>query len=121
MMKESRNEIDLLTPLVELNGMPIMRPPREGEVDEKGHPIQQPFTVREMLVNALSAVYQDDNPDGMEKMRRLRLARRCFGATKPIAFTVDEIVLLKKLVNKCYPSPILTGQAWEILDPAMKE
>lgn len=121
-VRETRNEIDLTTPLVELGGAPVLRPPRQDEVDAEGKPLgPQPFTLREMLVNALSAVYQGENPDGMEKMKRLRLARRCFDAAKPIAFTVEEIVLLKKLVDKCYTSPILSGQEWEILDPAMKE
>ena len=120
-VRETRNEIDLTTALVELNGAAVMRPPREGEVDEKGVPVPQPFTLRELLVNALIAVYQNENPDGMEKMKRLRLARRCFEADKPIAFSVDEIVMLKKLADKCYPSPILYGQVCEILDPATKE
>lgn len=70
--------------------------------------------------NALLANYPDEaNLPGEEKMRRFTLARKIHDQRKDPALSAEEVALVKKLIAKAY-SPLITGEAWQMLDPAAK-
>jgi hypothetical protein len=92
--------------IVNLDGSPV--------TDDKGKAIE--LTVRSVSVNALMTPQQDEpNLTGEEKLRRAELARRIL--TKDTApLTAEDTALIKKLINKTYPSPLVVEQAWRALE-----
>lgn len=67
---------------------------------------------------ALLASYPDEaNLSGEEKVRRYMLAKRIRSAKGDLALTAEEIALVKKLIARAF-NPLITGQAWALLDPA---
>lgn len=91
----------------------------------KGEALKDPqnkmaeITLGDVCINALLAPTQE-KIDGKEKLNRWRHARRIEKGGK-MTFNVDTIAKLKKLINAAYPSPIIVGQAWIMLDSAEKE
>jgi hypothetical protein len=59
---------------------------------------------------------QGPAPAGDEKVRRYRLARKLFNASK-VELTPEDVVLLKSLIGQIY-GPLVVGQVWDLLDPA---
>jgi hypothetical protein len=55
---------------------------------------------------------------GTEKQKRWHLATRIWTAEEVIELSVEEVALLKNLVDKAFPSPMVVGQAWDLLDPS---
>lgn len=121
--------IDFDRKIVNMDGSPIL--------DDKGHEVE--LTLRSISVNALMlplAPEEQAKPDsGMEKQRRETLARHVLSAPRSEApksdkyasdlqkfpedkyvFTAEDIVLLKKLINNQYPSPLVVSQAWRALE-----
>ncbi len=86
----------------------------DGEAinDTKG----KPATVRGACIEALLAVFQDEqNLSGEEKLKRFQLALKV-KESQPVAdFTVEELSLMKKLVGKAY-APLIVGQTYTILE-----
>lgn len=76
-----------------------------------------PITFRSILVNALNMPDPKGAIAGTEKHKRFRLANKIWAAKETINLAVEEVALLKDLVDKAYPSPLIVGQAWDILDP----
>jgi len=74
------------------------------------------LTVRTVTMNALLAPYKDESElPADEKVRRGRLAMKISnGETGGIAG--DDIVLIKKLVNRYYASPLVVTQTFDALD-----
>lgn len=54
---------------------------------------------------------------GEEKARRFMLATKIYNGENPIDIGTKNIELLKDLIAKIYPSNLIVGQAWSILDP----
>lgn len=104
MSQHSKDHNLFETVLCGLNGEPL--------IDQN-----TPMTLRIVASNALLSQYQDENPTGMEKVRRWALALRIHNAKETIVLTADEITLLKELIGRAY-APLVVGQAWSILDPA---
>lgn len=74
-------------------------------------------TVAKACINALIAVYPDeDNLSGEDKVRRAFLAQRIHINPK-IDLTAEEVVLVKSLVSKAF-SPLVVLRIWEAIDPA---
>lgn len=95
--------------ITNLDGTPI--------VDEKGKELE--LTVRTVVVNALmSPPGQDEtNMSGEEKLRRVDLARRVAAKdANTQVFSSEDIALIKKLVNRVYPSPLVVEQSWRALE-----
>lgn len=98
---------------------------RKVEKDEKGEDKVKmvDFTFRQACENAL--LIEPVNPltgrpakpiDGSEKIRRYNLALQIHNAENEIDLPVDDIKLLKDLIAEV-GSPLIVGQAWNILDP----
>ena len=65
---------------------------------------------------ALSNVYPDEvNLGGEEKFTRFELYLKIKNGSDPVDLTVDEIVLLKKVIAKGN-GPLFMGQAWMMLE-----
>jgi hypothetical protein len=81
---------------------------------------KEPMTVRLAATRALSAAFRDEQDlDGEKKFERFHLALKITDEDKP-ALTVEEIVLIKKLVGKMF-GPVVIGRMWAILDPPEEE
>jgi len=93
--------IDFDAPLLDLKGEPLI----ENGVE---------VTLGAIASNALLATYRDEQDlTGEEKVKRFRLAVIARGAQD---LSVEQIVLLKKLIAKAY-SPLIVGRVFELLDP----
>lgn len=91
---------------------------KEGKKTTKKHP---PFTLRKVCENVLLMPEIDENGEakemnGEEKAKRYDLAKRIYTGTGSVDLQVEDIVLLKELIGRHYPT-LTSGQAWEILDP----
>lgn len=78
------------------------------------------LTLKTICVNALQ--FQEKDVSGSEKMKRYRLATKIYGTKDSedieMDLSAEDITMLKDLINKSYPSPIVVGQAWDILEQA---
>lgn len=96
--------------ITNLDGTPIL--------DDKGTEIS--LTVRGVCVNALmqplSAEEQAKPDSGEEKLRREALARHVASKDDTYKYTSEDVALMKRLVNKNYPSPLVVSQAWRALE-----
>jgi len=108
-------ELNLNQVLKTLNGSDIISPPERGEKEGK------PFLMRTVCINALLEPHQDDkNLTGEKKAERYHLAMEIYKTKGKIDLSIDDIKLLKDLIAKM-PSPLIVGQAFDILDPPKKE
>lgn len=107
-----------------LDGKVIPERPDEEIVDKDGKKTTKkypPFTLRKVCENVLLAPETGENGEvkemsGEEKAKRYGLAKRIYTGKVLVDLQAEEIVLLKKLIGKIYPT-LTTGQAFEILDP----
>jgi len=76
---------------------------------------KKPLTLKDICVSALLGNY-DEKIDGTEKVKRYMLATEIYKAKGNIDLSAEDISLLKKLIAIAF-STLVTGQAWEILDP----
>lgn len=101
---------DLDAKIINLDGSPIL--------DDKGAAMT--LTVRGICVNALMQPLAPDEqakPDsGDEKIRREALARHVQSKDDPYKYTAEDVALMKRLVNRNYPSPLVVSQAWRALE-----
>jgi len=81
----------------------------------------KPFTLRNALLIAASAIMPNENGTIPEKLHIARLAKRVFGATAPVVFNVEDTAQLKNLVNRVFPNALLVEQVLVLLDPSLKE
>jgi hypothetical protein len=84
-------------------------------VDPSGK--EAPVTLGTIAEISLLTTYPDEqNLSGEEKTKRFSLALKIH-EKKEVPLTADEITLIKKLIAKNY-NALITGRAWELLDPA---
>jgi hypothetical protein len=106
----SASAADLDAKITNLDGTPIL--------DDKGAAMT--LTVRGICVNALMQPLSQEEqvkPDsGDEKIRRSALAAHVQNKDDPYKYTAEDIALMKRLVNKNYPSPLVVSQAWRALE-----
>lgn len=90
-----------------INGQPLVE-----MVDSK--PVQ--ITLSAIALQALQGVFDDEkNLPAADKISRFTLATRIHQT--PICDVVsEEVALLKLLINKAYPAPLIVAQAWAMLD-----
>ena len=101
----------------ELSGKPI-KTKDEGEIDTV-------LTLRKACVNSLLTTQLDSRGapkrvEGMEKFKRYQLAMEIYNSNGLLDLRAEQIKLLKTLVSDVY-APLVSGQAWEILDPVAAE
>lgn len=107
-----------------LGGEVIPERPDEEIVDKDGKKTIKkypPFTLKKVCENVLLAPETDKNGEvkemsGEEKAKRYGLAKRIYTGTGLVDLQAEEIVLLKGLVGRMYPT-LTVGQAFEVLDP----
>ena len=108
-------ELNLNQALRSLNGSDILSPLEEGEEERK------PFLMRTVCINALLEPHPEDkNLTGEKKAKRYHLAMEIYKTKGKIDLSIDDIKLLKDLIGRM-PSPLIVGQAFNILDPPKKE
>ena len=108
--------IDFGKPILAFNGKPV----RTKDADADGREIERDFILRDVAVNAVLFEEQGEKLDGMEKVRRARLADKIYGAKEPIKIDADDVKLIKTNIAKSY-NIYTTGRAWELLDPSEPE
>lgn len=77
-------------------------------------PTGKKVKLRNLCVNALSDNYKD--ADGMERLRRGKLAEKIYTSKGKIDLESEDISLLKDLIGKKY-DPVFVHRAYELLDP----
>lgn len=98
--------IDFNTPILELDGTV----PR----DDKGQEIN--LTVGRIVINALMQPQQgDDAESGEDKIKRGVMAERIY-KKEDYKFSIEELGIMKKRVNKANSSPLVVRKVWEELE-----
>jgi hypothetical protein len=83
-----------------------------SELTENG----KPLTLGVIAVNALlEVVPKNEDPTADVKVQRWKIAQRVAGADGDVDITVEEIVLVKRLIGVAY-GPLVVGQAFEMLE-----
>ena len=75
---------------------------------------KKPLTLSMICVEALLSTDPKENIDGAEKLRRFNLAKDIHEGKKD-SLSAEEVVLLKELVAKFYPT-LVVGQTLPMLD-----
>ncbi|HET6494347.1 MAG TPA: hypothetical protein VFH61_03160 [Thermoleophilia bacterium] len=84
----------------------------QPDPDNADEVVSKELTLRAVSVNAL--LTNEQGNDGDEKARRWRLAMQLHEGENEL--TIKEASLIKKQIGKNY-SPIIVGQAYDLLDP----
>jgi hypothetical protein len=86
--------------------------------DLEGKPLKEAgkdVILRDIVNTALLASFPDErNLPGKEKQRRYKLACRIMVQDKP-DLELEDVTLVKRLVGEAY-SPLIVGQAWDMLE-----
>jgi len=83
------------------------------DMDEKNEAVDA--TLKMAVVNALLAP-QKEQESGVDKIKKYELAKMVFKAEGEVDVTAEDITLIKKAVEKAFPSPIIVGQVNEMLE-----
>jgi len=90
------------------------------EIDpETGRSSDKDLQLKTAIVNSLTAIYQDEKPEGLESFRRGQLASIIFKAEGEIELTTEDIALIKKLLGKYY-GPAIVFSAYSLIEGAEK-
>jgi hypothetical protein len=101
--------VDFAAPITLIDGTTPLR-----DQGDKGKIV----TLGDVAQTALLSTFQDEpNLKGEDKIKRFSLATKIEGQRKDPVLTADDIALIKTLIGKAY-NPLITGQAWKLLDPA---
>ena len=101
--------VDFASPIMLLDGTTPLR-----DQGDKGKIV----TLGDVAETALLSSFQDEqNLKGEDKVKRFSIARKIEDQRKDPVLTAEDIALIKNLVAKAY-NPLVTGQAWKLLDPA---
>ena len=74
-----------------------------------------PFTLGAALT--LAVLESPDQANSSDtKVRRWRLGNKMLDATE-VELSVEDVAFLKTLVDKTWPSPIMVGRIYDLLDP----
>lgn len=108
-------EMVYLNPFAASPGMPILNTtginPNDPDAAAKAE-TAPPLLLRDVVVNSLMA--EEPNMVGGEKLARFLLAKRCLSAA--VAFSAEEVALIKRLVERAY-SPLIVGLTFDMIDP----
>lgn len=101
-------KIDFTQKFTDLDGAPIL-------ADDK------PLTLGTVAVQALVAQFPDEQHlEGVEKLRRYKLATMIYGASASVDIAVEDIALIKKLIGKGFAT-LIVGQALPMLEMSAPE
>jgi hypothetical protein len=83
-----------------------------SELVENGKPV----TLAAVAVNALlDVIPKQEEVTSEAKVQRWRIAQRIFAAEEPVDVTVEEVVIVKKLIGIGY-APLIVGQAFDLIE-----
>ena len=85
----------------------------DGPKDDEGG--QKLLTLRKVLVNSLASL--DQQASAEEQVKRFDLAMKIQNASESIDLGAEDTVLCKKRIHATYPSPLVVGQTYAIIDP----
>jgi hypothetical protein len=115
--EEEKMQVNVNVVLVDLDGDPI----KDAKKAADGQVEYVDVTLKRICVNALLAAQQDEKLDGLESVRRFNLARKINGAKDgQLKLSAEDISKVKSLIGKSY-APLVTGQAWELLEGGQAE
>jgi len=136
--------IDVTAVLKDLKGNPLrsneMEPKRDADgekiprcgadgaqlMDDAGDPIWEmepaALTLRDVILTGLGYLDQPNqnrapDPNGKEKVRRYMLMQQVYQADGTVAIEAKDVDLIKNMIAKTFPSPLVVGQAFDLLDP----
>ena len=69
-----------------------------------------------MLPGVGMTIPEEDMQVGEEKMKRFVLAEEIYLADGEMDIKDDQVVLLKKMIDKAFPSMLVVGQAYRMLE-----
>lgn len=87
--------------------------PNAAELVEAAPELRLCDVVAHALLN--SALPEEANLPGDEKMKRFMLAHKCMN--EEVALTAEDVTLIKRLVGRMF-NPMMVGIIYSILDPA---
>ncbi len=86
------------------------------EIEEKKPQEFEEMTLKDAIVNALLGEFEGEKLTGENKLERYRLAMKIQEAKIEVDLVTDDVVLIKKLIGKSW-SPLISGQAWIMIEP----
>jgi hypothetical protein len=112
--------IDLNLPVLDINGNPIER--MKEEIDGGAFPLMR---IGDICVNALMSTPQDDNADGIQKLKRFNLARKIKGSFEDEDYPTLRLnsknkKMIEELVEKVYPT-LTYARLYEALEGNTEE
>jgi len=75
---------------------------------------KEPFLLLDAVIEALMS--PEEGISGQEKAERWKLATKIYFNPKTIDLTIEEVAKIKDLIGKGFPSPLVVGQAWQMLE-----
>lgn len=107
-------KIDLTTVIQEFDGTTVKykKSPEDSGID---------LTLKIVLVDAIKAGDRTPNQEPTENVKLYRLGRTVWEAQDEVELTAAEIVTVQKLICSYWGSPVVKGQACELLDNAKSE
>jgi len=83
------------------------------DMDEKNEAVDA--TLKMAVVNALLAPQKEEDT-GINKIKKYELAKMIYNSEGETDITVEDVALIKKAVEKAFPSPMIVGQVNEMLE-----
>ncbi len=113
-------KIKVKTILKNVYGEPLKsqrkKPQTKAEQKAGKAPGLEDLALKDIIVNALLGEYEGEKLAGEEKLERYKLAMLIQEAKADIDLSSKDIVLIKELIGKSW-SPLVSGQAWELIEP----
>lgn len=95
------------------------KPQTKKEIEEKRPLELEDLTLREVIFNSLIS-FDPKNPDivtGEEKELKYKLIVKMQDSITEVDLDSKEVVLIKELISKTFPSALVSGQAWNMIEP----
>ena len=83
------------------------------DMNEKNEAVDA--TIKMAVVNALLAPQKEEDT-GINKIKKYELAKMVYNSEGEVDVTAEDITMIKKAVEKAFPSPMIVGQVNEMLE-----
>lgn len=92
------------------------KPQAKKEIEERRPQEFENMTLKDVIVNALLGEFEGEKLSGEEKLERYKLAMMVQSAKAEVDLNSKDMVLVKDLIGRAW-SPLISGQAWEMIEP----
>ena len=92
------------------------KPQTKKEIEDKKPQEFELLTLRDVIVNSLLGEFEGEKLTGEDKLERYKLAVKIQESKTEIDLPSKEVVRIKDLIGKSW-SPLISGQAWELIEP----